>query len=278
MSITFSMRYPGGRDRALTLSYDDGVIFDTRLIEIMKRGSLKGTFNINGGIFPEQDAIYTKPLCRMSRRQAYELYSDSGMEVAIHGACHLHWSSAPAGVTAYDIVTDRAALEEMFGTIIRGGAYPFGAVSDDARETLRLAGLAYCRTIDSTERFDLPTDWLRLSATCHHNNPRLMELAREFIEMKRTEPYPPLFYLWGHSYEFHDDDNWNVIEQFVDYVGNRENVWYATNIEIYDYVEAFRRLHISMDGRRFYNPSFTELWFVAHEKLCHIRPGETLVL
>ena len=43
-------------------------------------------------------------------------------------------------------------------------------------------GVAYARTVKSTEKFDLPTDWLRLPATCHHNNPRLMELAKKFVE------------------------------------------------------------------------------------------------
>ena len=35
------MRFPGGVQRALTLSYDDGVEQDARLIEIMKKYGLK---------------------------------------------------------------------------------------------------------------------------------------------------------------------------------------------------------------------------------------------
>jgi predicted ATPase len=40
------MRFPGGRHKALTLSYDDGVEQDIRLIGIMKANGLKGNFNI----------------------------------------------------------------------------------------------------------------------------------------------------------------------------------------------------------------------------------------
>ena len=48
------MRFPGGRSKALTLSYDDGVRQDRRLLEIMKKHSLRGTFNINSeGYAPE---------------------------------------------------------------------------------------------------------------------------------------------------------------------------------------------------------------------------------
>lgn len=41
------MRFPGGKKKALTLSYDDGVEQDIRLIDIMKKNGLKGTFNLN---------------------------------------------------------------------------------------------------------------------------------------------------------------------------------------------------------------------------------------
>ena len=47
------MRFPGFKPKALTLSYDDGVRQDKRLIAIMQKYGLKGTFNLNGGLFAE---------------------------------------------------------------------------------------------------------------------------------------------------------------------------------------------------------------------------------
>ena len=41
--------YPGGKIKALTFSYDDGVRFDGKLIEIFNRYGMKGTFNLNAG-------------------------------------------------------------------------------------------------------------------------------------------------------------------------------------------------------------------------------------
>ena len=41
------MLFPGKKRKVLTLSYDDGVEQDIRLVEIMKKHGLKGTFNIN---------------------------------------------------------------------------------------------------------------------------------------------------------------------------------------------------------------------------------------
>ena len=263
------MRYPGFKMRALTLSYDDGVAADRRLIGIMTKCGLKGTFNINSGSFGQGK--------RMTAEELLPLYRDSGMEVAVHGLHHPFWNKIPCGMASYDIVTDRANLERLFGRIIRGAAYPFGATSDRAVSVLSNAGIVYCRTTVSTERFDLPTDWLRMPATCHHGNPRLFELCDRFLS--QTPKYnPSLFYLWGHSYEFDDDDNWEVIERFCEKMGGRDDVWYVTNIEIYDYVKAFERLEFSADGKLVYNPSFTDLYFNLGGKNYMIRPGETVTI
>ena len=81
---------------------------------------------------------------------------------------------------------------------------------------------------------------------------------------------------WGHSYEFEKDDNWEVIERFASYVGGRKDIWYATNIEIHDYVEAYRSLLFSMDGRRIYNPSCQPVYLEADSGALVINPGETI--
>ena len=45
------MRFPNGLKKVFTMSYDDGVRQDRRLIEILDRYGIKATFNINSGIF-----------------------------------------------------------------------------------------------------------------------------------------------------------------------------------------------------------------------------------
>lgn len=88
-------------------------------------------------------------------------------------------------------------LEAEYETIVRGMAYPQGTYNDCVVESLTQCGIVYSRTTVSTENFGMPTDWLRLPATCHHNNPHLMELAKKFIDEKGYTG-PRMFYLWGH--------------------------------------------------------------------------------
>ena len=44
---TIFMRYPDGKAKAVTFSYDDGVPQDKRLAELFSKYNMKGTFNFN---------------------------------------------------------------------------------------------------------------------------------------------------------------------------------------------------------------------------------------
>ncbi len=274
------MRFPEGRAKAVTLSYDDGVQQDARLLEIMKANGLKGTFNLNSGIYAAEGTVYPQEqiLSRvMTQAQTTALFTNSGMEVAVHGLRHPFLEQLAPEMCTYEVLQDRINLENQFGTVVRGLAYPFGTYDDQVVACLKSCGIAYARTVRSSGAFEVPTDWLRLEPTCHHNDPRLMELARTFVD-KIIIHKSWLFYLWGHSYEFDRDNNWHVIEEFAQYMGNRDDIWYATNLEIYDYVAAYKSLRFSADGRRVVNPTAYKLWVeVDHKSYC-LEPGEITVL
>ena len=278
MSYKF-LRFPNFRKKALTLSYDDGVVHDKRLLEIMTANGIKGTFNINSGSFAKEEGAL-----RMTKEQAYELYTSYDCEVACHGEKHLSLSIVPTSQAVSDVINDRINLENMFGKIIRGMAYANGHYNDDAVDILDKCGIVYSRTCITTEKFDIPTDWLRLPTTCHHKNPRLFELLDEFLDDKQVNYYwanynmPKLFYLWGHSYEFNNDDNWDIIEKFCEKAGGREDVWYATNIEIYDYVTAYDRLVFSAQGKSVYNPSSIDVYLDYFGKQVVAKAGKTVEL
>ncbi len=273
------LRFPEGKKKALTLSYDDGVEQDIRLMKIMDQHGIKGTFNLNSGLFAPEGHVYPPGQLhrRMTEKQAKALYTDSGHEVAVHGVTHPFLEQLPLPAAVHEVLADRIQLECLFGTVIRGMAYPFGTYSDELIAGLHAAGITYARTVKYTEGFDIPTDWLRLKATCHHDNPNLMKLSERFVNETPTRA-PWLFYLWGHSYEFEGNHNWQVIENFCEKVGNKADIWYATNIQIYDYIEAYHRLQFSADCSIVYNPNAVSVWFEKDGKLFAVKSGETLNL
>ena len=260
------MQFPGGKALAVTLSYDDGVRQDAQLIEIMQKNGLKGTFNLNSGRFGVDN--------RLLQQEAVALYVGSGMEVAVHSVSHPYLAMLPSDLCAKEILMDRIALEDTFDMFVRGMAYPEGSYNDDVVAAAKQCGIVYARTAKSTGRFDLPQDWMQLAPTCHHNDSRLMELARRFVETNQNRT-PKLFYLWGHSYEFDDDQNWDTITNFAEFIGNREDVWYATNIEIYDYATAYRRLIFRMSEKKVHNPTNQTVYFLVGDDLHCVKPGAT---
>jgi len=273
------MRFPGGLKKALTLSYDDGVEQDIELIDILKQHGIKATFNINSGCFPPEGCVHPKGQIhrRMPLSRAKALYGGSRHEVAVHGVTHAHLPDMPVAAMTREILCDRENLEREFGGIIRGMAYSFGTFNDTAVQVLRDCGIAYSRTVRSTHDFGVPNDWLRLDPTCHHNDPQLMQLCDRFL----ADPAPffsKLFYLWGHSYEFESDGNWEVIRAFCEKMSGHEEIWYATNIEIVDYLNAYRSLIAGAAQRTLYNPICTRVWVEEAGKLYEIGPGETVLL
>lgn len=271
------MKLKDGKSKVLTLSYDDGVVQDIRLIGIMDQYGIRGTFNINTGLYLPEDAQRQSYHGRMKLSEAKQLYIGSGHEVAVHGLTHPFLERLKGEEVICEILEDRKNIQQQYGTMARGMAYPYGTYSDQVVELLKQCGICYSRTVHSTGDFKLPENWLVLDPTCHHADSRLMELAKKFVETKPRQISDNwMFYLWGHSYEFDGADNWNVIEEFCSYIGGKEDIWYATNIEVHDYVKAYEQLQVSVDRHMVYNPTVTDVWFVEKGQTYCIHGGETL--
>ena len=273
-----SMRFPGGLTKALTFSYDDGVLQDKRLVSILNRNGLKGTFNLGSAVLGkvERGAFGgSVDISKVAPGEVAELYA--GHEVAGHGLFHSSLTGIGSGAALYEIVEDRKRLEDLTGGLVRGFAYPFGVFNSEVKQMLKLAGYEYARVVPTTGTFAIPDDFYEWSGTAHHNDANLMELAHQFFEEKRFTFQPELFYLWGHAYEFDQHDNWNVIEDFADYAGGfASSVWFATNIEICDYVNSFRKLIYSADASHIFNPTCTTVWLANRGDLYEIAPGKTV--
>ena len=164
------LRFPGFKLKALTLSYDDGVRQDKRFIKLLDEHGLKATFNINSGLFSKEYTGVEDG--RMTLEEALDLYLGSSHEVAVHGYEHFSLAEVTPTCATYDVITDKKKLEELFGKVIQGMAYANGTYNDTVVDILKNAGFLYARTTIQTENFDIPEDWLRLTTTCRHANPK----------------------------------------------------------------------------------------------------------
>ena len=256
-----------GKKRALTISYDDGVFQDRRLVEIFNKYGIRGSFHLNSGLLDEESGR------TVSSAEIATLYA--GHEVSAHSLTHPFLERVSTAEVVHEILEDRRLLEAACGYPVRGMSYPMGTYNDAVVQMLPTLGIRYARTTKATRKFEVPNDFLLWHPTAHHNDEQLFELLEKF--QKNTYPMP-LFYLWGHSYEFDRNDNWDRIEQFCKEASGKEDTWYATNIEIYDYVMALRALEFSADRSMVYNPTATDVWVRYNHESIKIPAGQLVRL
>ena len=273
------MRFPGGRKKAFTISYDDNITQDERLIRKMEQYHIKGTFNIIPGWFSKEDAVFPEgeTYINVTEKKAGTLYDNPFVEVANHGYDHQKSTTLPPMQLMEDIIKCRHKLENMYDRIITGYAYPYGLYNEMLIQILKNAGISYARTVESTYEFHLPEDWLILNPTCHHAEPELMELAEKFLnDTVADDSY--LIYVWGHTLEFDEQDNWHIVDDLIEKVANKEDVWYATNGEICNYHKKYQQLIFSQNGKKIYNPTDTTVWLEVDNVAKSIDSGDTIEL
>jgi len=263
------LRFPGFKTRSVTFSYDDGDLSDCEMISILNRYGIKGTFNLNAGRIADNPN-------KVQFADLEEVYR--GHEIASHTLNHPHLHNLDLGGIAYQLIHDREALEEAVHKPVEGFAYPYGLREEypDMVNCLKCCGIRYARTTTATYGFGLPQDFLRWNPTCHHVTKKLPELMEAFFKPDDLEhPWRielRLFYIWGHSREF--IGKWDELEQICETLGNKEDIWYATNGEIIDYISAYNALRRSANGKYIYNPSDTDVYVCVKNKNVLLKKGQ----
>lgn len=275
------MRYPDGKAKAVTFSYDDGVPQDKRLAALFDAYGLKATFNFN--------CEYVRQT-NFSKEEIKEFFLSKGHEIAVHGANHRANGNMRPIEGIRDVLDCRLELEAKCDCIIRGMAYPDSGITSmgsfgtyaQIKNYLTELDIAYSRTLGGdNDSFALPQDFHAWMPTAHHNNPKIMEYIDKFLALDISEKaYHArrtcrLLYIWGHSYEFDGNNNWDHIEEICRKLAGNDEIWYATNIEIYNYAQAYKSLQYSADGRMVYNPTLFTIWLDVDSRLYSVKPGGT---
>ena len=260
---------------ALTTDWDDGTEYDRRLVAILSRYGLKGSFNLCSGKFGmDREQSGWKNFIRED--EIATLYQ--GHEVGSHSVNHKRVWSLPLDQLRWEMLEDRRRLESLVGYPVRGFVLPYGWRTgyDWCKDFVRSCGFLYLRHSESVPSFDLPSDFLDWKPTCHCG----AELGKLWTTMlNRSKDQPgQLFNVWGHSYEFEDDLGWQTIETFAALASETPDVWHATKGEVYDYVMAWRRLDWSLDGVFVRNPSAMPVWFLRNGQIIKIDGGQFLRL
>ena len=224
-----------GKMKAATFSYDDGLTQDLRVIDILDKYGLKGTFNISSGCFgkdhyltindTEVKHFYVNP------SELSQIYKNH--EIASHALTHENLFYLTDEEIIQQVEEDRINLEDMTGREIVGFAYPGGGFDGRTAEVLKhRTGVKYARTALPTLGFSRPANPYIWYPTENYrflmNN--CMYLVDEFLNANPNEPM--VLYIWGHGYEHDAYNDWEQFEEFCKHISGRDDIFYGTNREI----------------------------------------------
>ncbi|MBL7846726.1 MAG: polysaccharide deacetylase family protein [Cyclobacteriaceae bacterium] len=274
------MLFPGGKSKAVILSYDDGAANDRRLVQLMNGLSLKGTFHLNSNKLGFKDYI--------TREEIKRLYE--GHEVSVHTANHPNLTAISKIDVIYEVVEDRKTLEHLTGSPVRGMAYPFGSFNDNVIEALQGLGIEYARTVEDTYALTIPDNFLKWHPTIHQfgkayfqgNSPEIdkKELAGFYGLVNRfiKEENVSLLYVWGHSWEIGSEEKWADTEKFYKMVAGNPEIVSLTHIDLVDYIQAYRNLKFSVDHKTVINLSARDVFIRQDNKVFKIAAGTKTIL
>jgi len=238
-----------------TLSFDDGLEQDKKLINLLKKYELQCTFNLNSGLlgkhcrigrignigikeFDETDKFHSVLMknhdhYRIPENEIKQVYE--GFEVASHAYMHEMLSKIPADQMKKSIDNDIEKLSSIVGYKISGHAYPFGSTSDEVVTYLKEKGILYGRKVMATHSFVMPEDPFRLRPTCSHQDKKGMDLMDDFL-VAQPETNDLMFYMWGHGYELDfgtEFSSWKHLENIFEKIAGHDDIVYCTNQQIY---------------------------------------------
>ena len=226
-----------GKKKAVTFSFDDGVTQDIRLIEILNKYGLKGTFNINSsllGLPGELDRNnHIVRHDKISPSKIKEIYQ--GHEVAVHTLTHPNLTTLSQEAIVYQVEEDRKALSRLCGYEVVGMAYPCGGVNNDERVAKIIkerTGVQYSRTITSTYTFGLQKEnRFRFNPSVYYIEDSFEKIVDKFLASESDEEQ--LLYIWGHSYEMDAEYiTWEKFENICKKLAFKEDIFYGTNKEV----------------------------------------------
>ena len=198
--------------------WDDGVLDDIRLTDILRKHKATASFNLNAGLhrtkrYCDWKFQDTKEVWKLAASELKEVYA--GFTVANHTLTHPFLTKLSHEQAAQEINDGRDALEQLFGCRIEGFVYPFGDQNEQIRGLVRSAGHLYARGVGSTESVFPPEDPMDFKGSCHF-------LAKDFWQQFEIASRScGVFYFWGHSYEILTEDDWQAFDQKIERLGQQ---------------------------------------------------------
>lgn len=202
--------------KCFILSIDDGTVYDEKVIAILNRHGIKGTFNLNSGL---DDFVWYgegRPVRRLPLPQCVELYR--GHEVASHSLTHPHLTECSDDHIGYEVGVDKENLEHIFDAPVTSFAFPFEDFDERSIARIKaIGGFTAIRVSEIDSSFRFPADPFHIKITSLDVKETLAKFDA-FLGDEKAE----LFVFVSHGYDFEFNDTYQDLERLCEMVENSD--------------------------------------------------------
>ena len=217
--------------KIVSLSFDDGTIYDLRFIELLNKYNIRATLNLNSKLDNFVWYFGDTPIERLKLNEVVEKYD--GHEVCSHSLTHPYFSSLSKEEIIRQVKEDCENLSKIFNRDINAFAFPFHDQTEEHIQILKEnLNLNYIRYSYFEESY-LPKDRYHIPLNALYNDNDLYEKLEKF---KNNGLDNSLFVIAGHSYEFEVRNEWDRIEELLKYLSSNKDIVVLPLIEAIDVI------------------------------------------
>ncbi len=196
--------------------WDDGIVDDIRLSDILRRYNAGATFCLNPGLYREERSFGwihgSREVWRLGINELPGTYD--GFEVCSHSMTHPYLTELSADRLDWEIRASRKILEGIFKKPVLGFCYPFNAYNEFVKASVRSAGYIWARGGRDGENVFPPDDPLEYNFSCHFLSP---DFWRRFNDARKSDG---VFSFWGHSCEIINETMWKDFEAMIEKISS----------------------------------------------------------
>jgi peptidoglycan/xylan/chitin deacetylase (PgdA/CDA1 family) len=199
--------------------WDDGIVDDVRLTDILRRYNARATFSLNPGLNLEERSFgwihESREVWRLSVGELPDIYS--GFEVCSHSMTHPCLTEVSADQLDWEVRASRDILQGIFRKPVLGLCYPFNAYNERVKAALRSAGYLWARGGQNDESIFPPRDPFEFNFSCHFLS---FDFWPRFNDAKERNA---VFSFWGHSCEMTNEAMWQDFEVMIEKISSDAN-------------------------------------------------------
>lgn len=265
--------FPNFKQKALVLSFDDGVEDDVRLISLLDKYQLKGTFNLNSKYMMEEYSWVHNTgykVTRLSVDKSLKTYHIPH-EIASHSLSHPYMDKMSKEEIRYELETDKNNLEKIFKRDIYGYATPFYFYSDEIKEIAKDLGFSYLRTSFINEDiYQLNFDPYKVVSTIFHFGDVYKNKVNEFL---KVENKLATLMIVGHSYDLTVHNMWEYFEDICKKFSLDKDLISLTTYEYISYLSAVKQ--VKEDEKEIINLSDQDIYLIYKDKKIILKRHES---